>query len=87
MGRLHVLVVRHASVHFAPQRNPALRAEPEALRPFNDRVRPCLDADLVEPGVARFGESLNEEPKTNSEEWEKKNDEAKEALIAFLKTL
>jgi len=34
-----------------------------------------------------FGETLNEEPKTNSEEWEKKNDEAKEALIAFLKTL
>ena len=34
-----------------------------------------------------FGETLNEEPKTNLEEWEKKNDEAKEALIAFLKTL
>jgi hypothetical protein len=34
-----------------------------------------------------FGETLNEEPKANLGEWEKKNDEAKEALIAFLKTL
>jgi len=34
-----------------------------------------------------FGETLNEDPKTNLVEWEKGNDEAKEALIAFLKTL
>jgi hypothetical protein len=34
-----------------------------------------------------FGEKLNEDPKTNPEEWEKKNNELKEQLITFLKTL
>jgi hypothetical protein len=34
-----------------------------------------------------FGETLNEDPKEPTEAWEKKNNELKEALIAFLKTL
>jgi mono/diheme cytochrome c family protein len=34
-----------------------------------------------------FGETLNEEPKTNLKEWDEKNNDAKEALITFLKTL
>ena len=53
--RLHVLVVRHTAFYFAAQRNAALGAETEPLRPVDDRLRARLDSDLIKPGVARFG--------------------------------
>ena len=60
MGRFHELVVRHAPVYFAAQRNSRPAAEPKSLRPLNDRLRPGLDSDLIKPGVARFRHRLHE---------------------------
>ncbi len=67
----------------------------QAYKVLADQAGPALMAaskcpDFVLDRGHWFGENLNEDPKTNpeeSEEWEKKNNELKEQLIAFLKTL
>ena len=64
MSHFHVFVVRDASFRFAPQRNPTLRAETELERPINDRLGANLNADLVEPGIARFCQRLDKIERT-----------------------
>src|ERR1700726_2048218 len=60
MGRLHIIVVRDPTFDFATQGNSALRAKTELQRPLDNRFRAGFDSDLIKPGVARFGESLDE---------------------------
>src|SRR4051812_18709192 len=60
MRRFHVFIIWNAASDFAAQRNAALRAEAQLLRPINDRCRTCLYAGLIKPGVARFCERLHE---------------------------
>ena len=60
MRCFHVLVVRHAAFYFTAQRNAALRAKAKLQRPINDRFGAGLDSDLIKPGVARFGQRLDE---------------------------
>ena len=64
MGRLHVLIVRHTSFDFAPQRDAAFHAKAQSLRPIENRVRARLDSDLIEPRVARFSECLDKIQRT-----------------------
>jgi len=64
----------------------------EAYNVFVTKAAPALMAaskcpDFVLDRGHWFGETLNDDPKTDEVAWEKKNDELKEALIAFLKTL
>src|SRR5205085_12347530 len=49
MGRFHVLMVRHAPLHFAAQRDAALGAKAKPQRPIDDRLRAGFDADLIKP--------------------------------------
>lgn len=68
------------------------RVGEQAYKVLADEAGPALMAaskcpDFVLDRGHWFGENLNEDPKTNPEEWEKKNNELKEQLIAFLKTL
>src|SRR4029077_17745990 len=49
---------------FAAQRDAALRAETELERPFDDRLRAGLDADLIKPGVARLRQRLHKIERT-----------------------
>ena len=64
----------------------------QAYKVLEEQAGPALVAaskcpDFVLDRGHWFGQNLNEDPKTDGEEWEKKNDQMKEALIAFLKTL
>src|SRR4051812_33144935 len=59
MSGLHVIIVRHASIHFAAQRNTAFGPETKPKRPIDDWFCTDFDADLVKPGVARFGQRLH----------------------------
>src|SRR2546423_3226166 len=65
----HIGIVRHAAFHLAANWNPAFGAEAQSLCPIDDRLSAGLYPDLVEPGIARFGKSL---------------DEIEETTIAFL---
>ncbi len=64
MSRFHVLIVRDASFRFSAQRNSALRAETKFESPFDDRLCAGLDADLIKPCVARFGQRLDKIERT-----------------------
>jgi cytochrome c5 len=64
----------------------------QAYKVLAEKAGPALMAaskcpDFVLDRGHWFGETLNDDPKTDEVAWEKKNDELKEALIAFLKTL
>ena len=65
----HIGVVRNAAFHLAANRYSAFGAEAESLCPIDDRLSAGLYTHLVEPGIARFGQGLNE---------------IEEATIAFL---
>src|SRR4029077_4711323 len=56
----HIGIVGHATFYLAANWDPAFGAETKSLRPIDDRVSAGLDPDLVEPGIARFGEGLDE---------------------------
>src|SRR3954470_795764 len=64
MRGLHVIIVRHAPVHFAAQRNTALGPETKPKRPVDDWFCTDFDADLVKPGVARFSQRLHKIKRT-----------------------
>ena len=59
VGDLHVLIVRNAPFDLAANRDSAFRTKSELEGPIDNRLRTGLDADLVEPGVARFCQRLD----------------------------
>src|SRR5436309_10560465 len=65
----HIRVVRNATFHLAADWNPAFGAEAQSLCPIDNRLSAGLYSNLVKPGIARFGEGL---------------DEIEETTIAFL---
>src|ERR1700730_13519035 len=65
----HIRVVRHATFRIAAYRDPAFGAEAQSLCPIDNRLSAGLYSNLVKPGIARFGEGL---------------DEIEETTIAFL---
>src|SRR6266480_7349410 len=65
----HIGIVRHAAVYLAANGNPAFGPEAQSLCPIDDRLSAGLYSNLVEPGIARFREGL---------------DEIEETTIAFL---
>src|SRR2546430_1390818 len=60
MGCFHIGIVRHAAFHLAANWNAAFGAEAQSLCPIDDGVSTGLYSNLVEPGVARFGQGLDE---------------------------
>src|SRR5262249_22335465 len=60
MSRFHVVISRNSAFRFAAEWNSALGSKSKVIRPFNNRLRAGLDSNLIKPGIARFGQGLDE---------------------------